>query len=61
MDDLVSRSQFGLDVNTTQKLTRDLSVSQALDHDVVKSSAMFSGDEEFFAWARCVSRLTQMG
>lgn len=32
-----------------------------LTQDAAASSGMFSGDEEFFAWARCVSRLTQMG
>ncbi|KAL7419592.1 ATPase [Cryptotrichosporon argae] len=29
--------------------------------DVVGSSSLFSGDEELFAFARCVSRLSQMG
>ncbi|KAH9948425.1 AFG1-like ATPase [Amylocystis lapponica] len=32
-----------------------------LSSDVVVSSSMFSGDEELFAFARCCSRLVQMG
>ncbi|KIR54752.1 AFG1 family mitochondrial ATPase [Cryptococcus gattii Ru294] len=32
-----------------------------LDPSTVGSSSLFSGDEELFAFARCVSRLSQMG
>ncbi|OBZ70040.1 hypothetical protein A0H81_09842 [Grifola frondosa] len=32
-----------------------------LSSDMVGSSSMFSGDEELFAFARCCSRLVQMG
>ncbi|THH27702.1 hypothetical protein EUX98_g6478, partial [Antrodiella citrinella] len=32
-----------------------------LSSDVVGSSSMFSGEEELFAFARCCSRLVQMG
>jgi len=32
-----------------------------LSSDVVVSSSMFTGDEELFAFARCCSRLVQMG
>ncbi|OXC67634.1 hypothetical protein AYX13_03926 [Cryptococcus neoformans] len=32
-----------------------------LDPSAVGSSSLFSGDEELFAFARCVSRLSQMG
>lgn len=31
-----------------------------ISSDVVGSSSLFSSDEELFAFARCVSRLTQM-
>lgn len=31
-----------------------------INTDVVGSSSLFSSDEELFAFARCVSRLTQM-
>jgi protein AFG1 len=31
-----------------------------INTEVVGSSSLFSGDEELFAFARCVSRLTQM-
>lgn len=34
---------------------------QGLSSDVVGSSSMFSGEEELFAFARCCSRLVQMG
>jgi len=32
-----------------------------LSADVVGASSMFTGDEEMFAFARCCSRLVQMG
>jgi protein AFG1 len=32
-----------------------------LSAETVGSSSLFSGDEELFAFARCVSRLSQMG
>lgn len=32
-----------------------------LDGMDVKSSSLFTGQEELFAFARCVSRLVQMG
>lgn len=34
---------------------------QGVTGDDVGSSPLFSGDEEIFAFARCVSRLVQMG
>lgn len=34
---------------------------QGLSSDVVGGSSMFSGEEELFAFARCCSRLVQMG
>jgi hypothetical protein len=34
---------------------------QGLDANAVGSSSLFSSDEELFAFARCVSRLNQMG
>jgi len=35
--------------------------NQGLDANAVGSSSLFSSDEELFAFARCVSRLNQMG
>jgi protein AFG1 len=32
-----------------------------LSAETVGASSLFSGDEEMFAFARCVSRLSQMG
>ncbi|KAI0940112.1 hypothetical protein AcW1_004920 [Taiwanofungus camphoratus] len=40
---------------------RSLMDDLGLSSDTVISSSMFSGDEELFAFARCCSRLTQMG
>ena len=34
---------------------------QGLPSDVVGASSMFTGEEELFAFARCCSRLVQMG
>jgi predicted ATPase len=34
---------------------------QGLAAEDVGSSSLFSGEEELFAFARCVSRLSQMG
>ena len=34
---------------------------QGLPSDLVGASSMFTGDEELFAFARCCSRLVQMG
>ena len=34
---------------------------QGLSSDLVGASSMFTGDEELFAFARCCSRLVQMG
>ena len=34
---------------------------QGLSSDVVSATSMFTGDEEVFAFARCCSRLVQMG
>ncbi|KAF7792864.1 hypothetical protein EIP86_003965 [Pleurotus ostreatoroseus] len=36
-------------------------MTQGLSSDMVGASAMFSGEEEVFAFARCCSRLVQMG
>ena len=38
-----------------------LADKQGLDANAVGSSSLFSSDEELFAFARCVSRLNQMG
>ena len=34
---------------------------QGLDAESVGSSSLFNSEEELFAFARCVSRLAQMG
>ena len=36
-------------------------LDQGLSADIVGASSMFSGEEEVFAFARCCSRLVQMG
>lgn len=53
MDDLVCRSSF--------RLYLPFTLRQGLPGDMVISSSIFSGDEELFAFARCCSRLVQMG
>lgn len=40
---------------------RERANEQGLDANAVGSSSLFSSDEELFAFARCVSRLNQMG
>jgi hypothetical protein len=49
---------YALDLSFEPLLTL---MKQGLDATKVGASALFSGDEELFAFARCVSRLTQMG
>jgi protein AFG1 len=39
----------------------DADAAQGLNVDVVGQSSMFTGDEEMFAFARCCSRLVEMG
>jgi hypothetical protein len=53
MDDLVGF----LDFSTTSPNFR----AQGLSPEAVGSSAMVTGDEEIFAFARACSRLVQMG
>lgn len=55
MDDLVSFNLLSVAVTITRL---DL---QGLSADTVGASSMFSGEEEIFAFARCCSRLVQMG
>lgn len=45
-----------MDDDTIKQTMTDLGINT----DVVGSSSLFSSDEELFAFARCVSRLTQM-
>ena len=55
MDDLVSASPSAL------VLTFDKCVLQGLSESTIGTSSMFTGEEEVFAFARCCSRLVQMG
>lgn len=41
--------------------SHSLVFSQGLSSEVVGTSSIFSGEEEIFAFARCCSRLVQMG
>jgi len=54
MDDLVS-TVF------PKSSAHELTPQQGLSADEVGTSSLFSGEEELFAFARCVSRLSQMG
>ena len=38
-----------------------LTAVQGLSNEVVSASSMFTGEEEVFAFARCCSRLVEMG
>lgn len=57
MDDLVC-SPFPVPFHTMSLTNCPL---QGLSNDVVSASSMFTGEEEVFAFARCCSRLVQMG
>jgi hypothetical protein len=41
--------------------TETRKLSQGLPESVIGASSMFTGEEEIFAFARCCSRLVQMG
>lgn len=55
MDDLVSHSP---PLRPARRRSRK---GQGLDAGTIGASSIFSGEEETFAWARAVSRLTEMG
>ena len=57
MDDLVRPRAVSQGVASTNEIR----FFQGLSSDMVGSSSMFTGDEELFAFARCCSRLVQMG
>ncbi|TFK55628.1 AFG1-like ATPase [Heliocybe sulcata] len=63
MDDLVSRLPFRSYASVLPPRCSDLQpmCSQGLSPDTVGTSSMFTGEEEIFAFARCCSRLVQMG
>lgn len=58
MDDLVRVSSR---VDRTRVSVADYGASQGLSSDMIGNSSMFTGEEEVFAFARCCSRLVQMG
>ncbi|PCH40846.1 AFG1-like ATPase [Wolfiporia cocos MD-104 SS10] len=58
--DIFSDDPNSTNVNVIDQM-RQLMDDLSLPSDMVISSSMFTGDEELFAFARCCSRLVQMG
>jgi protein AFG1 len=58
MDDLVGFPSFHYAATFQFNLS---SLPQGLDHPMVGTSSVFTGEEEIFAFARACSRLVQMG
>ena len=58
MDDLVCSSYSSY---SKKMSTHDIILIQGLSDSSVGTSSMFTGEEEIFAFARCCSRLVQMG
>jgi protein AFG1 len=56
MDDLVSDN-----TSSSAPSAAESSFTQGLKAEDVGASSIFTGQEELFAFARCVSRLVQMG
>ena len=58
MDDLVC---FSYSSYSKKMSTHDIILTQGLSDSSVGTSSMFTGEEAIFAFARCCSRLVQMG